>query len=127
MDADFTKNTYSISFEQGSVEVSLEPLLPNLVPLGSPGTANFSSFADANVSPWLAFPPLSIIHPTKCASNIYGFTQAAHVRPVNTTIKVTGNIFHTIPQGIYTNPGNQPLGAWQVDVQTKITGTFECP
>jgi hypothetical protein len=127
MHAGFEDNTYSISYQQGSVTASFEPLTPTLVPFGSPGTANFTSFIDANVSPWLAFPLLSPFHQTKCVSNIYNFSQTGYIRPVNMTLKITGDIFHEIPQGIYTNPGNQPLGAWQIDVHTKITSTYECP
>lgn len=127
MHADFKNNMYSISYKQGSVQVSFNPLLPTLMPFGSPEAANFSSFVDANVSPWLAFPPLLIPHRTKCASNVYDFTQTAYLRPVNMTLKITGDIFQHIPQGIYTNAGNQPLGAWQIDVHTKITSTYECP
>ena len=126
MKADFVSNMYSISYEQGSVEASFKPLISTLLPFGSPETAYFSSFVDANVSPWLAFPPLFFLHPTKCASNIYNFSQTARIRPVNMTLKVTGDILQAIPQGIYTNLGNQPLGAWQIDVHTKITSTYEC-
>jgi len=126
MDADFQLNTYSILYKQGSVEVSFEPLLPTLVPFGSPGTANFSSFVDANVSPWLAFPPFSLFHRTQCASNIYNFTEA-YIRPVNMTLQINGGILQSIPNGNYTNAGNQPLGAWQIDVHTRITSTYNCP
>jgi hypothetical protein len=127
MNPDFANNTYSISYEQGSVQASFEPLISTLLPFGSPETANFSSFVDANVSPWLAFPPFSLFHPTQCASNIYNFSQTAYIRPVNMTLKILGDILQKIPQGIYTNPGNQPVGAWQIDVHTKITSTYECP
>ena len=127
MHADFDHNQYSISYEQGSVEATFVPLTSTLIPFGSPLTANFSSFVDANVSPWLAYPPLSFLHPTKCASNIYNISQTALVRPVNTTLKIIGNILGPIPAQIYTNTGNQPVGAWQIDVHTKITSTFECP
>ncbi|CAF1360043.1 unnamed protein product [Adineta steineri] len=126
MNADFDKNTYSISYEKGLVEVSFEPLIPNLVPFGSSGTANFSSFVDANVSPWLAFPFSSLSHNTKCASNIYNFTEPALIRPVKMVLNVTGNTLEAIPSGIYTNEGNQPLGAWQIDVPSKITSTYDC-
>ncbi|CAF1388256.1 unnamed protein product [Rotaria sordida] len=126
MHADFKSNKYSISYKQGSVEVSFEPLMPDLVPFGSPETANFSSFVDANMSPWLAFPSLSIHH-TKCASNIYDFSQTARIRPVDMTLNVVGDILQNIPSGIYTSTGNQPLGAWQIDVHTTITSTHECP
>jgi hypothetical protein len=127
MDADFEYNNYSILYEKGSVKASFQPLMSTLMPFGSPETANFSSFVDANASPWLAFPPLSFFHQTKCASNIYNFSQPAYIRPVNTTLKIIGNIFQTIPNGTYTNAGNQPLGAWQIDVHTTITSTYECP
>jgi hypothetical protein len=126
MHADFESNMYSISYKQGSVEASFKPLMSTLMPFGSPETANFSSFVDANVSPWLAFPLLSPFQ-TKCASNIYNFSQTASIRPVNMTLQIIGDIFQTIPPGIYTNAGNQPLGAWQIDVHTKITSTYECP
>ncbi|CAF3165861.1 unnamed protein product [Rotaria sp. Silwood2] len=127
MHADFEYNKYSISYKQQSVEVSFEPLIPALVPFGSPSTANFSSFVDANISPWLAFPPLSISHHTKCASNIYNFSQPAHIRPVSMRLNIIGDILQHIPSGIYTNAGDQPLGAWQIDVYTTITSTYECP
>ncbi len=126
MSADFEYNNYSISYEQGSVEASFITLMSTLVPFGSPGTANFSSFVDANISPWLAFAS-SAFHPTECASNIYNFSQTAYIRPVNMTLKILGNILQEIPQGTYTVSGNQPLGAWQIDVDTKITSTYECP
>ncbi|CAF1234188.1 unnamed protein product [Adineta steineri] len=126
MNADFDKNTYSISYEKGLVDVSFEPLIPNLVPFGSPGTANFSSFVDANVSPWLAFPFFSLSHNTKCASNIYNFTAPALIRPVKMVLNITGNILEAIPSGTYTNEGNHPLGAWQIDVPSKITSTYGC-
>jgi hypothetical protein len=127
MHADFKNNMYSISYKQGSVQVSFDPLLPALKPFGSPETANFSSFVDANVSPWLAFPMFSIPHRTKCASNVYNFTQTAYLRPVNMTLKIVGDILQYIPSGVYTNAGNQPLGAWQIDVHTTITSAYECP
>lgn len=127
MDADFTNNKYSISYKHGSVEVSFEPLTSTLLPFGSPETVNFSSFVDANISPWLAFPPLSFSYQTKCASNLYNFTQPARIRPVNMKLNIIGDIFHHIPAGVYTIIGNQPLGAWQVDVATTITPTYECP
>ncbi|CAF3985048.1 unnamed protein product [Rotaria sp. Silwood1] len=127
MHADFDNNKYSISYKQGSVEVSFEPLIPSLVPFDSPKAANFSSFVDANISPWLAFPPVSISHHTKCASNIYNFSQTAHIRPVRMTLNINGDIFQHIPSGTYTNTGDQPLGAWQIDVYTSITSTYECP
>jgi len=126
MNANFKDNTYSISYKQGSVQASFEPLIPNLVPFGSPETANFSSFIDANVSPWLAFPPFSFFKPAQCASNIYNFSQTGSIRPVKMILKIIGNIFGGIPEGTYTNAGNQPLGAWQIDVHTKITSTYEC-
>jgi len=127
MHADFKNNMYSISYKQGSVQASFNPLLPALVPFGSPETANFSSFVDANVSPWLAFPPLPLPHRTKCASNVYDFTPTAYIRPVNMTLEIIGDILQYIPHGIYRNGGNQPLGAWQIDVHTKITSAYECP
>lgn len=127
MTADFDQNRYSISYEQGSIETSFVPLMPKLIPFGSALTANFSSFIDANYSPWLAYPPLSFLHPTKCASNIYNISQTALIRPVNVTLNIHGDILGQIPPGIYTNFGNQPVGAWQIDVQTKITSPFECP
>ena len=123
--ADFQKNTYSISYQQGSIEATFNPLFPNMLPFNSSEIANFSSFVDANISPWLAFPPTH--HDVKCASNIYNFTQTALVRPVNMTLNIVGNIFHSIPSGIYTQFGNQPLGAWQIDVHTKITSVYQCP
>lgn len=126
MNVGFENNTYSISYKQGSVQASFQPLIPTLLPYGSPETANFSSFIDANVSPWLAFPPLSIFQ-TKCASNIYSFSQTGYVRPVNMTLKITGGILQAIPDGTYTSIGNQPLGAWQIDVHTSITSTYDCP
>jgi hypothetical protein len=122
MNADFKYSTYSILYKQGSVKVSFEPLTPTLMPFGSPETANFSSFVDANVSPWLAF-----LQRNKCASNVYNFSQTAQIRPVKMILNVIGDILEDIPQGVYTNAGNQPLGAWQIDVQTKITLTYECP
>ncbi|CAF1593753.1 unnamed protein product [Adineta steineri] len=125
MNADFDKNTYSISYEKGSVQVSFEPLIPNLVPFGSPGTANFSSFVDANVSPWLAF-PFSLSHNTQCASHKYNFTAPALIRPVKMSLNVIGDILEAIPSGIYTNEGNQPLGAWQIDVSYRVTQTYDC-
>ena len=98
------------------------------MPLNSPEIANFSSFVDANVSLWLAFPPLSSTgRRTKCASNVYNFSRPAYVRPVSMELKVDGDMFQNIPSGIYTNAGNQPLGAWQIDVHTTITLTYECP
>ncbi|CAF3303597.1 unnamed protein product [Rotaria socialis] len=127
MHADFDNNKYSISYKQGLVEVSFEPLTPSLLPFGSPETTNFSSFVDANISPWLAFPPVSIFSHTKCASNLYKFSQPAHIRPVKMTLNIRGDIFQSIPSGIYTNIGDRPLGAWQIDVQTTITSTYQCP
>ena len=127
MSADFGHNQYSITYEQGSIEASFVPLMPTLIPFGSALTVNFSSFIDANISPWLAYPPLSFLHPTKCASNIYNISQTALIRPVNMTLKIDGDILGKIPAGIYTNSGDQPVGAWQIDVRTKITSTFECP
>lgn len=124
MSADFANSKYSISYEHGLVEASFVPLTPTFLPFGSPGTTNFSSFIDANVSPWLAFPPLS--H-TKCASNLYDFLHTGHIRPVKMTLNIIGNILQDIPSGIYSNEGNQPLGAWQIEVSTKITSTYECP
>ena len=133
MKADFENNKYSISYKQESLEVSFQPLLPTLMAFGSSETANFSSFVDANVSPWLAFPPWPTFpkvlfpHYTKCASNIYAFSQTAHIRPVTMTLNITGDLLQYIPHGIYTNAGNQPLGAWQIDVHTNITSTCKCP
>lgn len=127
MTANFNSNKYSISYQKGSVEVSFEPLIPTMVPFGSPEAANFSSFVDANVSPWLAFPPLSISSKAKCASNVYNFSEPAHIRPVNTKLTINGDILQSIPSGTYQNPGNQPLGAWQIDVHTTVTPTYECP
>ncbi|CAF1421062.1 unnamed protein product [Adineta ricciae] len=124
MSANFENYKYSISYEHGLVEASFVPLTPTLLPFGSPGTANFASFIDANISPWLAFPPLS--H-TKCASNLYDFPHTGHIRPVKMTLNIIGNILQDIPQGTYGNEGNQPLGAWQIEVSTKITSTYECP
>ena len=127
MEADFSKNLYSISSKQGSAQVVFEPLTPTLLPFGSPETRNFSSFVDANVSPWLAFPPSIVSSRTKCASNVYDFASGARLRPVRMTLEIIGNILQQIPAGVYKNAGNQPLGAWQVDVHTKITSTYECP
>ncbi|UJR26579.1 hypothetical protein I4U23_007899 [Adineta vaga] len=127
MSADFEHYKYSISFQHGLVEVSFVPLTPTLLPFDSPETANFSSFVDANISPWLAFPPFHLVHRTKCASNMYNFSQTGHIRPVKMTLNIIGNILQEIPQGIYINEGNQPLGAWQIDVHTIITSTYECP
>jgi hypothetical protein len=127
MTADFTKNMYSISYKQGSVQASFEPLTSTLMPFGTPETANFSSFVDANVSPWLAFPLLSVFSRTKCASNVYKFSEPARIRPVKMTLAINGDILQQIPNGVYTNAGNQPLGAWQIDVHTTITATYECP
>ena len=84
MHADFKSNVYSISYKDGLAEASFEPLIPTTMRLNSPEMANFSSFIDANVSPWLAFPLLSSTpHQTKCASNVYNFSRSAYVRPVN--------------------------------------------
>lgn len=125
MNADFEKNTYSILYKQGSVKASFKPLKSNMLPFNSSEAANFSSFVDANSSPWLAFPPLSLFQ-TECAYNIYNF-PAAYVRPVTMTLDITGKIFQAIPDGTYTNTGDQPLGAWQIDLPLKITSPKDCP
>lgn len=127
MSADFKGNSYTISTKQGSLKASFEPLTPTMFPFGSQETANFSSFIDANVSPWLAFPPLDLPSHTKCASNLYDFLVTGRLRPVEMTLELVGSLFHSIPSGTYRNSGNQPLGAWQIDVHTNITSTYECP
>ena len=127
MQADFNHNSYTISTKDGSLQASFEPLASSLVPFGSPSTGNFSSFLDANVSPWLAFPPMSLLHHAKCASNLYDFPVTGRLRPVRMNLEIIGSLLRSIPAGVYQNAGNQPLGAWQIDVHTNITPTYECP
>ena len=127
MQANFEKNIYTISSKLGALEVTFQPLTNTLLPVNSAAMANFSSLVDANQSPWLAFPPTDLFKRVKCASNIYDFASAGRVRPVSMSMKILGKLLDPIPAGIYKNPGDEPLGAWQVDLRTTITSTFECP
>lgn len=126
MEADFDQNIYTISTNKGSLRASFQPLTEDFQLADSPSAANFSSFIDANRTPWLAFPPLSIFNRVKCASNIYNFHSGARVRPVLMSLSIVDQLLDPIPPGNYKNIGNQPMGAWQVDLKTTISSVFDC-